>query len=79
MKTEIKEAKKNEINWSKKNQLVIDDHGGVVFVTGVTSDKTFSGFVVHPPDGHDILGDSSDKYFKSHFKPFHGSVTLSND
>lgn len=79
MKVTVNETQSNEVDWSKNPQLVVDESGGIVLVLK-SGDSRFTGVVVKHADGYpDNIGYFSELFTKSHFKPFHGSITLSND
>lgn len=79
MKVTVNEAQSNEVDWSKNPQLVVDESGGIVFVLK-SDDSRFTGVVVKHANGFpDNTGEFSELFTKKHFKPFHGSITLSND
>ena len=80
MKTEIKQGVNTDINWDENPQLVIG-HDGMVVMTSLNQcpeEDIFNGIVLHKGSGHS-LGHFSDSWSKKFFKPFNGSITLSND
>lgn len=82
MKVTVNETQSNEVDWSKNPQLVVSDYGTVVMTDKNQSESTnnrFNGIVVLVgKNSNNILGDY-DAFLKNAFKPFHGSITLSND
>lgn len=73
MRIEIKDTKEEVIDWSRP-QLVISrgDDKRVIRTNGKHMFSTFDGMEM-------LSGDMSTDWMKPSFKPFHGTITLSND
>lgn len=77
MKVEVNNAQQNEqVDWTKNPQLVVSDSGKIVLViSNQTTAFNSDSFVGIRLDKHSF----DNCWSKSTFKPFHGSITLSND
>lgn len=72
MKIEIKNTKEEVIDWSKPQLVENKKSGDVVKTNGICSDFHFEGTSLKTWVNYGGR-------LKSSFKPFHGTVTLSND
>lgn len=76
MKVEVQNGHE-DIEYPK---LFISDAGSILLATGtgtgILSYETFSGVILQPGGG--VRGAYGDSFKKSNWKPFNGSVTLSN-
>lgn len=68
-----------EIDWSDCGQKFIDQYGGIVLNIGKHDIHTFEGVVVETIPSGARVGTFSTMWYKSHFKPFKGEITLKND
>jgi hypothetical protein len=80
MKVTVNNLEKEEtIDWNKV-QLVVSKYGEIVLTTiDKQSDCHFEGTVIFVENTLFNIGYHSEKWVKSKFKPFHGSITLQND
>lgn len=84
MKVEVNNAQQTEqVDWTKNPQLVVSTSGSII-LTSVDQSKSdtseFTGIIVKVGEkSKRILGEFDNRWHKSIFKPFYGSITLSND